>query len=294
MAGTSAFEMGAYQRAIDLLRENVALLSGDLAVEMLGQSLAPAITSRGYLSLTLAWLGDFSEAIRVAEEAVQIAEAIEHEWTTRSAYMNAGLTYSIKGDLARALPRLEQGDAIARKLGIGNSIFLANGYTVAGRADEAIPFFEVGVEQAANAGWLPCVSLWVGWQAAAYLGAGRIEQAEQTAIRAVEMARAHQEHGFEGEAHCRLGEVALLIEPLDAARTERHFRDALAIAEELGMRPLQAHCHLGLGKLYRKTGKLPEARSALDVAVDLYLSMEMTHWIPQAEAELASIAQVTR
>jgi hypothetical protein len=123
--------------------------------------------------------------------------------------------------------------------------------------------------------------------AGAYLGAGRLVEAEQTALRAVEMARAHQERGFEADALCHLGAVVAAAEPLDAVRAERHFRDALAIAEDLGMRPRQAHCHLGFGKLYRRTGRPHDARSELNVAIDLYLSMEMKHWLPEAEAELA-------
>ena len=102
------------------------------------------------------------------------------------------------------------------------------------------------------------------------------------------MARAHQERGFEGEALYRSGEVALQVAPLDVARAEGHFREALAIAEDLGMRPLQAHCHLGLGKIYRRTGRSNEARAALNVAIDMYLTMEMSHWAPEAEAELAA------
>jgi hypothetical protein len=57
--------------------------------------------------------------------------------------------------------------------------------------------------------------------------------------------------------------------------------------EELGMRPLQAHCHLGLGKLYVKIGHHDEAHAKLSAAVDLYPAMEMTFWLPQVEAALA-------
>jgi hypothetical protein len=53
------------------------------------------------------------------------------------------------------------------------------------------------------------------------------------------------------------------------------------------MRPLVAHCHLGLGKLYVKIGRRAEARAALSVAVELYRAMEMTFWLPQAEAAQA-------
>ena len=57
------------------------------------------------------------------------------------------------------------------------------------------------------------------------------------------------------------------------------------------MRPLQAHCHLGLGTLYRQMGRGEEARAALAAAIALYRSMDMTFWLPQAEAELAQAEQ---
>ena len=60
-----------------------------------------------------------------------------------------------------------------------------------------------------------------------------------------------------------------------------------ALAEELGMRPLVAHCHHGLGKLYLKVGPLEQARAELSTAIDLYRAMDMTFWLPRAEAALA-------
>jgi hypothetical protein len=62
------------------------------------------------------------------------------------------------------------------------------------------------------------------------------------------------------------------------------WRDA---AEELGMRRLQAHCHFGLGTLYTKIGRCEHARAKLSAAIDLYRAMDMTFWLPQAEAALA-------
>jgi hypothetical protein len=55
------------------------------------------------------------------------------------------------------------------------------------------------------------------------------------------------------------------------------------------MRPLVAHCHLGLGKLYAKTGQAEQARAALSTAIDLYRAMAMTFWLPEAEAALAQV-----
>jgi hypothetical protein len=72
---------------------------------------------------------------------------------------------------------------------------------------------------------------------------------------------------------------------------DRGTRPALALAEELGMRPLVAHCHCGLGTLYAATGQREQARAALAAAIDLYRAMDMTFWLPQAEAALAQVEE---
>ena len=87
----------------------------------------------------------------------------------------------------------------------------------------------------------------------------------------------------------QLGVVHAHADPPDAAQAEAHYQQALALAEELGMRPLQAHCHLGLGTLYAKIGQREQARAELSTAIDLYRAMDMTFWLPQAEAALAQV-----
>ena len=78
-------------------------------------------------------------------------------------------------------------------------------------------------------------------------------------------------------------------EPPQATPAAAAYQQALALAEELGMRALQAHCHLGLGTLYLKLGRAEQARAALSTAIALYRAMEMTFWLPQAEAALAQV-----
>jgi predicted protein tyrosine phosphatase len=77
--------------------------------------------------------------------------------------------------------------------------------------------------------------------------------------------------------------------PPDAAPAEAHYQQAQALAEELGLRPLVAHCHHGLGRLYGQTGRGAQARAALATAIDLYRAMGMTFWLPQAEGALAQV-----
>jgi tetratricopeptide (TPR) repeat protein len=119
--------------------------------------------------------------------------------------------------------------------------------------------------------------------------AGRLEEAHALAEPALAHARAHQERGHEAYALRLLGEIAARRELPERDQAEAHYRQALTLAEELGMRPLQAHCHLGLGILYAKIGQREPARAELSAAIDLYRAMEITFWLPQAEATLAEM-----
>jgi tetratricopeptide (TPR) repeat protein len=123
----------------------------------------------------------------------------------------------------------------------------------------------------------------------AQLLAGHLEEAHTHAEQALAHARAHQERGNEVYALRLLGEIATRREPPEIAQAEAHYQQALALAEELGMRPLQAHCHRGLGTLYAMTGQREQACTALSTAIALYRAMEMTFWLPETEAALAQV-----
>ena len=87
-----------------------------------------------------------------------------------------------------------------------------------------------------------------------------------------------------------LGEIAAHRTPPDIDQAAAHYHQALALAEELGMRPLQAHCHRGLGRLYAATGQWELARAELSTAIEMYKAMEMTFWLPETEAALVQMA----
>jgi tetratricopeptide (TPR) repeat protein len=124
----------------------------------------------------------------------------------------------------------------------------------------------------------------------AQLLAGRLKEAQALAEQALTLARAHQERGNEAYALRLLGDIAAWRKPPVLALAEAHYRQALSLAEELGMRPLQAHCHRGLGTLYAKIDQREPARAELSAAIDLYRAMGMSFWLPQAEATLAQVA----
>jgi ATP/maltotriose-dependent transcriptional regulator MalT len=127
------------------------------------------------------------------------------------------------------------------------------------------------------------------WLSEAYLLAGREADARAAAQRALGLARQHKERGHEAHTFRLLGEIAAREDPLDIGEAENHYRQALAVAEELGMRPLIAHCHVGLGKLYRRTGNLHQATEHLTTTTAMMQEMEMGIWLVEAEAELKEL-----
>ena len=124
----------------------------------------------------------------------------------------------------------------------------------------------------------------------AYLPIGRFDEAGEAARQARELARKRSERGSEAWAMRLLGEIHACQDPANVERAGAAYAESIARAEELGMRPLVAHCHLGLGRLYRRTGKREQAQEHLTTATTMYREMEMTYWVEKAEAELRPLA----
>src|SRR5262249_38656195 len=123
---------------------------------------------------------------------------------------------------------------------------------------------------------------------------GRLEEAHAAAARALSLARERGERGREADALRLLGDVAAHGGRLDGITAERHYSQGLALATELGMRPLTAHCHLGLGQLYRRTGDQARAQEHLATATTMYHEMGMTFWLEKAEAVLGPRGETSR
>jgi tetratricopeptide (TPR) repeat protein len=118
---------------------------------------------------------------------------------------------------------------------------------------------------------------------------GRLDEAIRTARRALDLSLRYKEKGNEAYVRRLLGDIAMHFDSPDLGHAETHYQQALTLANELGMRPLQAHCHRALGALYRQTGQLEQARTELSTAIDMYREMEMTFWLPETEAALIQV-----
>jgi tetratricopeptide (TPR) repeat protein len=274
--------------------QTVASLDGARRRERFGFVFLPAVVSRAWLAECHAELGTFSEGHALGEEGFQLAEAVDHPASLMVASWGVGLLSLRQGDLYRALPQLERAMGICQHTDLPvyfpwMAAALGMAYTLGGRVADAVPLLTQAVEQTT-------VTEIVGYQALCRLSlgeaqmlAGHLEEAHALAERALALARVHQERGHQAYALRLLGNIAARHEPPEIEQAETHYQQALALAEELGMRPLQAHCHLGLGTLYVKTGQREQARTELSTAIELYRAMEMTFWLPQAEAALAQV-----
>jgi hypothetical protein len=117
----------------------------------------------------------------------------------------------------------------------------------------------------------------------------RIHEASALAERLLKLSHTHIGRGYQAHACRLLGDIATHRHPPEVEQAQAHYCHAIVLAEALGMRPLQAHCHRGLGTLYAKTDRREQACVELAMAIDFYRAMEMTFWLPQAEAVLVQL-----
>jgi len=294
--GESYHLLGDYPRAMDLLRSNVASLESEqLRRERFGDVALPSVLSRVYLVYCLAECGEFAEGIARAEEGLQIATAADHPFSLIIASLAAGSLYLRKGNLQDTISVLERNLSLceARNLPQGwppTAATLGLAYALSGRVVEAVPLLEQALERAASMRRLMEYALWTAWLAEVRRLAGRWNAALDAARRAFEYACERKIRGQQAWALRVLGEIASHRDPPDVEKAADHYRQAVALAKELGMRPLVAHCHLGLGRLYHRTGKRQEAREHLNAATTMYREMDMGFWLEQAEAEIRGLA----
>jgi tetratricopeptide (TPR) repeat protein len=286
--GQAEYRAGEHRLAVDRLRWSVASLTGDLARERLGQAAFPAVYCRTLLASSLAELGVFSEATARAEEATQIAEALDHPFSLCLAFHGTGRLHLSKGDVQKAVAVLERGHDVCRARAVGYWLplicaSLGLAYATEGRPAEAFPLLEQTLERLTSPQIIIYQSLLLTSLSETYLLAGRTDDATHRAQEALRVSCDRGERGVRAHAIRLLGEIAAHRDPPGVAQAEAHYRDAHALATELGMRPLVAHCHLGLGTLYRRTGDLAKAEEHLTTARAMYREMDMGFYLAQAE-----------
>ena len=274
--------LGDYRQALMVLRRNLALLPPDASAERFGLPGIAAVLIRAQLGWTLAELGQFDEAVQAAEEGLRLAEARRDTYSITYALLGLGGTLVRRGHLWEAKGLLERGIALCGDMPAFYPPFagdVAMIYALTGRTAEALELAERGVRQAQSMQRLGRLSLIMTHLGEARLLAGQPAAAAADARRALEEAHAHRERGNAVYAERLLGLAAGAGSPPDVESARAHLTRALALAGELGMRPLAARCHLGLGRLAQRAGDGSSALKHLALAREGFQAMRMTFWL---------------
>jgi tetratricopeptide (TPR) repeat protein len=283
-----------WRRAIDILEGSVALLQGDLARERFGQGILPGVLSRVVLVRGLAELGRFPQALATGEEAVRIAEAVNHPASLLLGWWACGLPSLRRGDVGPAIVALEHATRICHEVEL--PIFLhwveptlGAAYALAGRAGEALTLLERRLKQDTAMHVLSQSTLTTIYLAEAHLRAGNVQEAMEQAARALALSHERHERGYEAWTQRLIGDIRSCRQAFDPACATGAYQAALSLAQELEMRPLVAHCHLGIGQLCQHAGDRPTAEAHLTRTATMYRDMEMRRWLDQATSALARL-----
>ncbi len=273
--GLARYLLADYRGAEAAYLENVQVPESSDA-NRLGAS-STLLLSRAWLVLPLAERGDFAAALDHGRTALDQADAVRDLYGAVSAGYSLAYVHVLKGEPTAAIPLLERSLASCREREFGVWMpqilgCLGHAHALNGRVEEGLALLtEAIAAYDATHAW-PFRALFTAYRAAACLRAGRRSDALALGREALALAREHHERGHEAWALRVLGEV---VAESDATLAERHYRDALTIASELGMRPLAAHCHLGLGKL--------GVRDHLTMAAAIYAELGMDMWLARVE-----------
>jgi class 3 adenylate cyclase/tetratricopeptide (TPR) repeat protein len=284
--GQAYFAIGDFPQALELLSR---------CAEGVGEgpdqpSQLFASWSHSWMGLTLSNLGRFAEATSHAQEALQIAERADHPFTLAEALTGVGSVSLARGDLDQAIGTLERARAVIRQWNFQPWAVLARlgyAYALSVRVDEGRDLLEEVVEDATTMSSMGVGrAMQLAWLGEAYLLEGRLDDALERAQQAVSLAQRHQERGHEAWGLRLVGEIASRRDHPALEKPGNYYDKALALAGELGMRPLVAHCHFHLGKLSRETGRGEQAQEHLTTAMTMYREMDMRFWLDQAQATM--------
>jgi tetratricopeptide (TPR) repeat protein len=291
--GQAYHALGDYRRAIGPLTDAVEFFSEDrLRWRSTGGGGFPSIFCRAWLAWCLGELGETAAAQARVEDVVAVAERLGHPFSIVYAQWEHGQFDLSLGRAEAAIPALERALDVGRQAGLAIwfpwvAAALGRAYALSGRTQEGLSLLEDGIRQAERTRFMFGQGLRVAWLAEAYATAGHMAAADEQAARALRLAREHRERGHEAWALFTAGAIAAHRAPVNMDAAESSYRAASALASELGMRPLVAHCHLDLGDLSRRANRLDDAREHLEAAITMYREMAMPFWLKKAEAAMS-------
>jgi tetratricopeptide (TPR) repeat protein len=284
---TAHYYRGDYQHVVEVSPKNLAELPPDWIHQYFGMAVPASVFGRAYLILSLAELGRFADAVRYEAEVIQVAQPTQHAHTIGYAQFAASVLHITRGEWAKARLLIEQWVNTCQVLQTPSLLpwaFASSAWALAQAGEAADAAGRVGeAEELLERQAKREISMHHGWAYGALgracLLLGKVDEARRLARRSIESAQ--RQPGFTAHALWLLGDVAAHPDQLNAESADAHYRQALALAERHGMRPLLAHCRFGLAKLERRLGKPEQGQENLAAAETMYREMGMDFWLQQ-------------
>jgi class 3 adenylate cyclase/tetratricopeptide (TPR) repeat protein len=277
--------LGRYRSAIELLIPMVDGPDAEVAKLVIGANLSVYTSACSWLAAFVGLLGDFPRATRYGERG--LAPARSEPLAEAMLFCLRTVAPLVQGEFTEAA---ELADTAVRLCEPANlSVWLSNAYSLRGstrvwlgRLEEGLADLEQGATLYETAGGKASLAfLLYRWAEGLFL-ANRPE-ARGIARRALELAVARGERANEASALHVVAQIEAREAP-DGEAADAHYRRAFALGTEIGLRPLVARCHLGLGELYQRSGKRDRVREHLAAATAMFREMNMRYWLEKAEA----------
>ena len=300
--GLARHALGDYVRSAELLRAVVLSQADDAPAEGFGRTQSGS--RAGFIAINLAWLarcladcGEFEEATMWVQRGRAIADELKTPYSLTATAFAQGYVHAARGNFLEAIPQLEDALAIAREWHI--TLYEAHimrvlgwAYALAGRSAEGVTLLGEAVQFVETRSLRSQHASVVTLFGEACLLDGRLEEAPAAAETALKLVRERQQRGEEAMTLLLLGDIAAEALAPDAETTQEHYAVALELAEMLRMRPLQARCHLKLGRHQLRSGRREAAQAHLSTATKLFCAMDMPFWAKQAVAAMNELGHL--
>ena len=295
--GHAYHALGQARQAVRALHDNAEALAGEVARDPSAAAVTAYVSTCAWLAFALADLGEFETAETWAERARAEAEARRHPYSEAIALTLAGQVTMLRGQTERAVGPLARALSICRdaSLTVWQAIpaaLLGQCLVTLERKEDGLALLEEGVRLSDEVGVRAYLARWATLLGEGVLATGDALRAADIGERALALARAHGERGHEAAALRLLGDVAAALEPPQVTAATERYAAAIALADELGLRPLLARAHLGMGQLDRRGGRMPEAEEHLATAVVLFSHLGMRSWLDRTEPELRALGHL--
>jgi class 3 adenylate cyclase/tetratricopeptide (TPR) repeat protein len=278
--GIFFFNIGDYPKQIEIHQKVRKLLTGEDAFKQHGLASLPGALSRSMLVLGMAELGSFDKIEEIGNEALEIAERVRNALTLAFVYNFLALSYLRLGEFKPAISLLEKCHELCHYSEVQSMYSVTVGslgyaYLLAKEPQRALTLLEDGIkEDNLRASFWPTHPLII--LADVYRAVEKVSEAFETVSRALKISDKRGERGFEAWALLVMAGIKNAAQQHEEAINWN--QRALQQASDLSMRPLVAHCHLGLAESYLHLGNEKQAQFENETALEMYQSLGMTYW----------------